>query len=56
MNHTTLAIVGMLAIVAALIGAVGIGIAVQSAVTKGPINTRLWKQCNKLFSRTEREE
>ena len=41
MNHTTLAItVGMLAIAAALIGAVGIGIAVQSAVAaKDPRNS-----------------
>jgi uncharacterized low-complexity protein len=40
MNHTTLAIVGMLAIAAALIGAVGIGIAVQSAVAaKDPKNS-----------------
>ena len=31
MNHTTLAIVGMLAIAAALIGAVGVSITVQSA-------------------------
>jgi hypothetical protein len=41
MNHTTLAItVGMLAIATALIGAVGIGIAVQSAVAaKDPRNS-----------------
>ena len=41
MNHTTVAIaVGMLAIAAALIGAVGIGIAVQSAAAaKDPKNS-----------------
>jgi hypothetical protein len=41
MNHTTLAtVLGMLAIAAALIGAVGISIAVQSAVAaKDPRNS-----------------
>jgi hypothetical protein len=41
MNHTTLAtVLGMLAIAAALIGAVGISIAVQSAVAaKDPGNS-----------------